>query len=114
MSEDLRECPFCGGWEDTYIIPDGHEGWYLGCEQCNYNLYLPNCTEEEAARRWNDRPVENTLIAEITRYRRALYNLEGDCICRQKFATSDEEKLFLAETLSHVGSELDIDKRIRE
>ena len=56
---------------------------------------------------WNTRPVEDALKAEITRYRRALYNLKEDCTQRKHFAVSDEEKLFLAETLLHIEAELD-------
>jgi hypothetical protein len=106
MSKELKPCPFCGG-EDTEIDPDGHGGWFVGCLQCNYELYLPNCTEYEAARRWSNRPVEDALTAELTRYRIALCRLEGDCIYQKNFASSDEEKLFLNETLSHIGEALD-------
>lgn len=107
MSKELKPCPFCGG-EDIEIDPDGHGGWFVGCPLCDYNFYFPNCTEYEAARRWSNRPVEDALIAEITRYRRALHNLKGDCTLRKRFAVSDEEKLFLAETILHIEAELDL------
>lgn len=105
MIENLCECPFCGG-EDIELDPDGHGGWWVGCPLCDYSFHFPNCTEYEAARRWNTRPVENALIEELTRYRIALCHLEGDCIYQKNFASSDEEKLFLDETLSQIGEAL--------
>lgn len=63
--------------------------------------------DELAIKHWNHRPAEDALKAEITRYRRALYNLKEDCTRRKHFAVSDEEKLFLYETISHIEAELD-------
>jgi len=50
MSEELRPCPFCGG---TKI-----------CTEKGINLnYCDNCSAESNVEHWNNRPIENALLA---------------------------------------------------
>lgn len=114
MSEELRECPFCGKSDKVTIYTDSmaHRGELLWirygvkCKRCHF--WIPTYAKKEAAiHKWNSRPAEEALKAEIARYRRALYNLKEDCAQRKHFAVSDEEKMFLYETISHIDAELD-------
>jgi Lar family restriction alleviation protein len=114
MSKELRECPFCGKSDKvaiyTYSMVNNDEVLWtrygVQCKRCNFEI--PVCAKKSTAiRKWNTRPVEDALTVELTRYRVALCHLEGDFICRKNFASSDEEKMFLDETLSHIGTELD-------
>jgi hypothetical protein len=124
MSKELRECPFCGS-EIDIISAHFESQWCVNvpsiiCKKCHqtYEGYdimqigKSDVQNEEFAtdmfvKWWNRRPAEDALKAEITRYRRALHNLKEDCTRRKHFAVSDEEKLFLYETISHIEAELD-------
>lgn len=75
---------------------------------CHYCTFAKNksCVDKtgdcwEGVRAWLNaqalitlRDENRSLKAEITRYRRALYNLKEDCTQKKHFAVSDEEKLF--------------------
>lgn len=129
MSEKLKPCPFCQRRAEHYSFC-----WKKHTVRCHY--CLADCgehdTPERAAFVWNTRPAEDKknydlkalnfiynkqaeaweneierLKAESTRFKRALHNLKEDCTRRKHFAVSDEEKLFLYETISHIEAELD-------
>lgn len=106
MSKELKPCPMCG---DPLEIVHRNGGKYVRCITCIFETarHGYHVSDDELKRRCNRRPAEDALKAEITRYRRALHNLRGDCTLRKRFAVSDEEKLFLAETLLHIEAELD-------
>lgn len=125
MSNELKPCRFCGSTDlfvKRAVIAEYHdETPFIQCDSCGFAITDKelcidiNCGPKEnekfmdrqAASKWNTRPVEDKLKAEITRYRRALHNLKEDCTQREHFAVSDEEKLFLAEAISHIEAELD-------
>lgn len=71
----------------------------------DYDLKALNFIYNKQAEAWENE-IER-LKAEATRFKRALHNLKEDCTRRKHFALSDEEKLFLYETISHIEAELD-------
>ena len=68
---DLKKCPFCGG-EDTevsvnYEYGDGYE---VSCNDCDSDVFAK--TKDEAVKRWNNRPLEDTLQSKVKTLREAL------------------------------------------
>ena len=114
MSEELKTCPFCNKNSGVTVYSQGYAmhgelfsiQFGVKCKRCGVERGTYS-KKETAIKRWNTRPKEDALKAEITRYRRALHNLKEDCTRRKHFAISDEEKLFLYETISHIEAELD-------
>lgn len=105
MSKELKPCPFCGGDASLIVktffgLPE-EDVYTVACNDCNSRSRYSD-DRKETVKVWNTRHAE-----EISRYRRALHNLKEDCTLRKHFAVSDEEKLFLAETISHIETELD-------
>lgn len=64
MSEELKPCPFCGG-EDVEHLPDGFGNWLVGCVTCDYRIQCVSCTEDDAVRYWNTRPIEDEKDKQI-------------------------------------------------
>ena len=60
MREELKPCPFCGG-EARLIEMQGISEIY--CAKCC--ISTGQCRENTAINRWNTRPVEDALKAEI-------------------------------------------------
>ena len=61
MSEELKPCPFCGGeaeWDEQGVSCSNVEG-------CDFDAYVDR-------ERWNIRPVEDALRAEIERLRKSI------------------------------------------
>lgn len=65
MSEELRPCPFCGNAAKLNEL-----SWYEQVDTtpyiaCDCGLYFAAKTVEELVARWNARPAENALRAEV-------------------------------------------------
>jgi hypothetical protein len=60
MSEELKACPFCGENVEVYkmtrLLGQDHPG-FVRCD----------CVEGVSVARWNDRPIEDELRAELAR-----------------------------------------------
>ena len=116
--DKLKPCPFCG---KRVEISQSYLSfrYFIQCEDCCSTVAYD--TKEEISKFWNTRPAEEALKAEVemlkaeeTRFKRALHNLKDDCTRRKRFAVSDEEKLFLYETISHIEAELDFNTDTKE
>lgn len=68
MSEELKNCPFCGG-EATlcdYVSNDDKKWFYIVCGDCG--VVTDHVSAEEiVVRNWNTRPEEDRLKAENER-----------------------------------------------
>lgn len=66
-----RACPFCGC---DKITED--EGWGIYCEKCGYGMEWDDfATNDEIISRWNTRPLEDRLQAELDRSNRRIAEL---------------------------------------
>jgi hypothetical protein len=63
MSDELRECPFCG-FNGVEVKGNDLRGWFCECPQCWGGIKDHCASEAEAAEDWNTRPVEDALRAE--------------------------------------------------
>lgn len=88
MSEELRECPFCGG-EDVEHLPDGFGNWLVGCVTCDYRIQCVSCTEDEAIRKWNNRPAENALKADVERLKSKLALVKEHLVVHRESALNN-------------------------
>jgi hypothetical protein len=83
MSEELRECPFCGGTHSINVINFITGDSFRKCDICRAEAPETK-TPEEAAEKWNTRPAEDALKAEVEELRYIVeqfstwYN-EGGC-----------------------------------
>lgn len=68
MSEELKPCPFCGNSEDLTVTRINNSTGYrrIECKKCDYNRYIYG-TKQDAIRKWNTRPAEEALKAEVER-----------------------------------------------
>lgn len=73
MTEQLKPCPFCGG---TANIAKGQIEFWAYCPHCGAQTELYE-TEQEVAKAWNARPIENELEAENARLHDALDTIVG-------------------------------------
>ena len=63
MTEELKRCPFCGG---TANIAKGQIEFWAYCPHCGVQTELYE-TEQEVAKAWNTRKIEEEQAAEIAR-----------------------------------------------
>ena len=63
MTEELKRCPFCGG---TANIAKGKIEFWAYCPHCGAQTELYE-TEQEVAKAWNTRKIEEEQAAEIAR-----------------------------------------------
>ena len=63
MTEELKRCPFCGG---TANIAKGKIECWAYCPHCGAQTELYE-TEQEVAKAWNTRKIEEEQAAEIAR-----------------------------------------------
>ena len=63
MTEELKHCPFCGG---TANIAKGQIEFWAYCPHCGAQTELYE-TEQEVAKAWNTRQIEEAQAAEIVR-----------------------------------------------
>ena len=65
MSE-LKPCPFCGGnaYECDYTHPNGGDWYFVKCDVCDAKSDEYH-TQEVANNKWNTRPIEDALRAEV-------------------------------------------------
>lgn len=64
MSEELRECPFCGGTRSISVLNFFTGDSFRKCDICGAEA-PEGKTTEEAVELWNHRPVEDALKAEV-------------------------------------------------
>lgn len=70
MAEALKSCPLCSG-PVTMHISEGST--WVACERCQLDAHLAEPDEPiTCTNRWNHRPTEDRLRAEIERLREAL------------------------------------------
>ena len=57
MSDDLKQCPFCGGKASKTPDPNHSTGWEVGCfsEKCDLEPYVWAVHLETAVMQWNTR-----------------------------------------------------------
>ena len=63
MKEKLKRCPFCGG---TANIAKGQIEFWAYCPHCGAQTELYE-TDQEVAKAWNTRKIEEAQAAEIAR-----------------------------------------------
>ena len=78
MSEELKQCPFCGGdailVERTFCgIPD-ESVFEIVCENCAGKT-IPYDNQDYIIDVWNTRPAEEALKAEVERLKAALSDI---------------------------------------
>jgi Lar family restriction alleviation protein len=82
MSDELRECPFCGWAVGVYPVRDEY-GSVIGhtarCSGCGGTAETRN-TEAEAAAAWNTRLLEDVLRAELETLRAKWDSVPWDTI----------------------------------
>lgn len=113
MDEELGRCPFCGkpaAIEHMSPYPEDHEftdACWVHCA-CDCDEALPFETEEEAARFWNTRPLEDAL-----RQRIAQLEVERDALRAQLAAAQAgswrpvaDGPIRPGETITHEGTML--------
>jgi hypothetical protein len=66
MSEELRECPFCGGEAVFHYIKDSRYHCWVECENGDADTGMFSI-DELAIKHWNSRPTEDALKAEVER-----------------------------------------------
>lgn len=67
MSEELKDCPFCGGVGELDL--NDRNDYYVGCDTCG-GLGTARDTEKEAIKHWNTRTTPNVerALEEIDRH----------------------------------------------
>ena len=71
MSEELKPCPFCGGTDvhvNTRNVPFVHQPFYY--VECVYCYITQPRHDEQARDKWNARPIEDQLRAELEQARK--------------------------------------------
>lgn len=62
VDETLKPCPFCGG--EATMETSGYDNYFGSCFPCSTESELEP-TKELAAKRWNNRPIEDALQSKI-------------------------------------------------
>ena len=82
MSEKLRNCPFCGNHVEmvnTKTYPNFERSpAYMKCRTCNYHIAAFD--DENLINRWNDRPIEDELRAELEKRTAELHYANTACM----------------------------------
>ncbi len=66
MSTTIKPCPFCGSDDLEVCAPDDvFDHWYVSCNRCT-SFGPPSQSEDDATKRWNQRPEEERLNAALT------------------------------------------------
>ena len=93
MSEKLRNCPFCGNHVEmvnakTYPNFERSPA-YMKCRTCNYHIAAFD--DENLINRWNDRPIEDELRAELEKRTAGLHYANAVCMeMKHELARRDE------------------------
>lgn len=82
MSEELRECPFCGGTHSINVINFITGDSFRKCDICGAEAPETK-TPEEAAEKWNTRPAEDALKAEVERLKAEIKRIKMLIIFRR-------------------------------
>ena len=90
MSEELKPCPFCGKSDKSAIYTESmvHHGELLWirygvkCKRCHFgtSTYAKKAT---AIRKWNTRPAEDALTAEVERLKAEIERIKMLIIFRR-------------------------------
>ena len=82
MSEKLRNCPFCGNHVEmvnTKTYPNFERSpAYMKCRTCNYHIAAFD--DENLINRWNGRPIEDALRAELEKRTAELHYANTACM----------------------------------
>lgn len=93
MSEDLRECPFCGGTHSINVINFITGDSFRKCDICGAEAPETK-TPEEAAEKWNTRPAEDALKAGNERLKKKLHSVKAALIYNKNLATDTDRWVF--------------------
>ena len=86
MMSELKPCPCCNTNDWLYSQPqffkvaEQHStpiGWVTMCNKCG--VKVEKYSKEECEEVWNTRPIEDALLAEIDRLRKALEKIVNHC-----------------------------------
>ena len=77
MSDELRECPFCGAPGAVENMPERSKAWswFPMCSKCSVTLGGFE-TKKKGIIAWNTRPIEDALRAEVLRLNAQYYEME--------------------------------------
>ena len=78
MSDELRECPFCGS-TPKYLYNPAHDVHCIWCanKMCGVRPDVDSyVSKEQAVENWNTRPIEDALRAEVLRLNAQYYEME--------------------------------------
>ncbi len=116
--EPIKPCPFCGkpakdndGGNSVF----GRMWWRVGCADCDVtfadreqwdntkHLVLPPM---ECFERWNSRPIEDALRAEVAKLRSSIADHENDCACLPEDRSVTETVTALRAEVARLQAEL--------
>ena len=64
MSEELNQCPWCKKDVSITSVEDSTYYWCITCEDCDFSWFVLG-TRKEVIEKWNRRPAEDALVAEV-------------------------------------------------
>ena len=102
MRKELKPCPFCGSNRIVEETETDNSGcvpmtvWFVKCTACgSFKNSISN--PDRAIKRWNTRPAEEALTAEVERLKAALHEIVDECEQERVYAHEIHEIRFIDE-----------------
>ena len=76
MTENLKSCPFCGS--EPVMLGEDDGMYQVVCMNCAANIDNYDYEKEVAAKKWNNRPIEDELNEKIEKLERENHILRLD------------------------------------
>jgi len=96
MSEELKPCPFCGGYAETKCRHDGNDIEYFeaGCHRCNASRYSYGAMTD-AIEAWNTRPKASPALGRLKTMNKGVLGalIDGDVDRTRKEAEAVQDEI---------------------
>jgi hypothetical protein len=93
LLDAVKPCPFCGGMvtmKTLVIYPNGERSpAYIRCRTCN--LSFAGYENEDVVNRWNTRPIEDALHAELVLTGEKIAELRNNITAYRRTVISQKE-----------------------